>query len=286
MPFKYVFILFSYCILQSSTLFCQNELYKIDQDSSSTWTLFKYDVNTTWQGVKYSFTKPLNWKGKDFAKLGGLIIGTATLSLADEEGRRFFNRQQEDFPNLVRDFGWYFGSPQNYFMANAGIYGFGLLTKNEKVRRTSVLIITSSITSGFIQTIAKNGLGRARPGTGLGPYYFKPFSKEAGHHAFPSGHTILSVTMSHAIAKQFNNTWAKIGIYTVGAIPPISRLIDGAHWLTDVAFSTALSIIVVNSVDKFLFKNESHGISSPKLNKRITWNMSFGANKIGLIGTF
>ena len=77
----------------------------------------KYDTRYTLKSVGHAFTKPLHWKGKDFAKLGILLGGTAAISLADE---------------AIRDFGWYFGSPQNYFMVNAGLYGFGLFTKNEK----------------------------------------------------------------------------------------------------------------------------------------------------------
>ncbi|KJD34482.1 hypothetical protein PK35_01420 [Tamlana nanhaiensis] len=278
---KYVIVFVTVFTIQAGI--SQNKLYTIDQDSSSTWSLLKYDVNTTWHGVKHAFTSPIRWKGKDYAKLGGLIIGTATLSLADESINEFALRQKTDYPSIARDFGWYFGSPQNYFMANAGLYGFGLLTKNEKVRYTSVLIISSSVTSGFIQSLAKNAFGRARPGTDLGPYDFKPFSKEGGQHSFPSGHTVLSITMAHAIAKQVKNPWLKSGIYAIGSIPPISRLIDNAHWFTDIAFSTALSIIVVDSIDAFLKKNNAHGWHK---DSRISWNFTFSGNKIGLIGSF
>jgi len=260
-------------------------LYKIDQNNASTWSLLKYDINTTWHGVKYSFTRPLHWKQKDFLKLGGLVFGTATLALADEGVDKYIENHRSNFPKAIRDYGWYFGSPQNYFMANAGLYGFGLLTKNSKIRRTSILIITSSITSGLLQTIAKNGFGRARPGTGYGAFHFKPFSKEAGQHSFPSGHTVLSVTMAHSIAKQFESPWIKVGIYTLGAIPPMSRLIDGAHWLSDIGFGTALSIIVVDGVDKFLFKEKAFNISEPRKNK-ISWNFAFTGNQIGIVGRF
>ncbi|MCB4797951.1 phosphatase PAP2 family protein [Neotamlana laminarinivorans] len=282
---KKIFILIAVCfIFFANYVNAQNKLYEIDQDSSSVWGLFKYDVNTTWHGVKYAFTKPVTWKGKDFAKLGGLVAGTAILSLADESVNEFAQRQVSDFPGIVRDFGWYFGSPQNYFMANAGLYGFGLLTKNEKVRYTSVLIISSSVTTGFLQSLAKNAFGRARPGTDLGPYNFKPFSSEGGQHSFPSGHTVLSITMAHAIAKQFKNPWVKSGIYTIGAIPPISRLIDNAHWLTDIAFSTVVSIIVVDTIDAFLKRNNAYNLHQKP--KNISWNITFGGNKIGLVGTF
>lgn len=61
--------------------------------------------------------------------------------------------------------------------------------------------------------------------------------------------------MAHSIAKQFDNIYTKIGIYSVASIIPISRLVADAHWLSDVALGTAISIIVVDSVDKFLFNS-------------------------------
>lgn len=246
--------------------------------------LLKHDFEYTIKSVGHSFTRPLHWKGRDFGKLGALLVSTLALSTLDNETNHFFNKNSEGFPKPIRDFGWYFGSPQNYFMANAGLYGFGLFTKNEKVRKTSVLIISSSITSGFIQTMLKNGVGRARPNSGFGNLDFDPFSSKPSHHSFPSGHTVLSITMSHAIAKQFDSTWVKIGIYGIGAIPPISRLVDGAHWLTDIAFSTALSIIVVDCIDKFLFNSKAYDFS--KKPKSVSWNLRLSNNQIGVIGIF
>lgn len=269
-----------YCTAQSL------DKFKTEKDSTNTWQALKYDAKHTLKSVGHAFTRPLYWKGKDFKKLGILVGGTAALTFADKPTRDFFQNQKDDFPRAVRDFGWYFGSPQNYFIANAGLYGFGLLTKNEKVRRTSVLIISSSITTGLIQTITKNAIGRARPSEGRDHLKFKSFANDAGFRSFPSGHTILSMTMAHSIAKQFNNTWVKVGIYTIGAIPPISRLIDDAHWLTDIAVSTAISIFVVDAIDKFLFKEKAYGIDADSKKKKISWNLRFSTNQIGFVGTF
>ncbi|WP_248722837.1 phosphatase PAP2 family protein [Seonamhaeicola sp. ML3] len=255
------------------------------KDSIQVGALFKHDIKSIIKSTGHAFSRPVHWKGNDFIKLGGLLGGTIALSAADDEINSFFSRQREDFPSLVRDIGWYMGSPQNYFMANAGLYGFGLLTKNEQIRRTSVLIISSTITTGVITSLLKTGVGRARPDMGLGNWGFEPFSSEGGFHSFPSGHSSLSITMAHAIAKQFDNTWVKIGIYSIGAIPPVSRLVDNAHWITDIAFSTALSIIVVDSIDKFLSKKELYSDRPTKPNK-ISWNISFSTNKIGFTGTF
>ncbi|NNL16012.1 MAG: phosphatase PAP2 family protein [Flavobacteriaceae bacterium] len=275
---KFLFLFFLLFVTFSSQ--CQH----VESDSINTWELFKYDGKTTFNGIKYSLLRPKDWKGKDYAKLGALISGTVLLSFADDEVRRFSQRQADDFPEVIRDFGWYFGSPQNYFMANVGLYGVGLLTKNEKIRKTSVLIISSSVVSGLISSISKSAFGRARPSSGLGNHYFKPFSKEGRFHSFPSGHTTLSVTMAHAIAKQFDSFWVKTGIYAIGAIPPISRLIDDEHWISDIAFSAAISIIVVDSIDGFL--NRTKAYDYPEKEKTISWNLRFSTNQIGIVGSF
>ncbi|MFT4611674.1 MAG: membrane-associated phospholipid phosphatase [Glaciecola sp.] len=254
------------------------------KDSTSIWSLMKYDAKYTVKGVAHSLSRPAHWEGDDFAKFGILVVGTAALSLADEPIRDWSQQNKNDYPEVLRDFGWYFGSPQNYFAANAGLYAFGLLTKNEKVRKTSVLIISSSITTGFIQSLTKAAVGRARPNSGFDNYTFKPFSGEAAYRSFPSGHTILSVTMAHSIAKQFDNIWVKVGIYTLGALPPISRIIDDAHWITDIAFSAALSIIVVDCIDNYLFKEKAYDYPTKK--KLISWNLRFSSNQIGIVGTF
>lgn len=254
------------------------------KDSLSIWNAMKYDAKYIVKGVGHSLTRPIHWKGEDFTKLGILLAGTATMSLADESFRDWTQQSRDDYPKILRDFGWYFGSPQNYFAANAGLYAFGLITKNEKVRKTSVLIISSSITTGVLQSFLKTTVGRARPASGFDNYTFKPFSGESTYRSFPSGHTILSITMAHSIAKQFENTWVKIGIYTLGALPPISRIVDNAHWLTDIAFSTALSIIVVDCIDNYLFKE--HAYDYPAKKKYMSWNLRFGGNQIGVVGTF
>ncbi|WP_223033298.1 phosphatase PAP2 family protein [Hanstruepera marina] len=253
------------------------------QNSLTVWELLKYDAKNTAQGVAYAYTSPLRWDNDDFRKLTTLTVGVFALSLADETANEFFTGQKENYPQFALDFGFRFGKPQTFFALNAGLYGYGLLTKNEAVRKTSVLIISSAITAGTLQSFSKTAFGRARPSSGKGYDDFNPFSSEAMYHSFPSGHTVLSVTMAHAIAKQFDNTWVKIGIYSVGAITPITRLVEGAHWLTDVAVGTILSVVVVDSIDKFLFTKKKYTYKNPP---KISWNFTFSTNQIGFIGTF
>ena len=249
---------------------------------NSIWKQLAFDGKFTLQSVGNGFTQPLRWQKDDFITAGGIIAGTGILYLSDKEARYFFQNHQNDIPQVVKDVGWYFGSPQNFFMITAGIYGFGLITDNEKVRHTGVLIIASAVTSGIIQSISKTAVGRARPMSGNRDD-FKPFDGTAGYHSFPSGHAILSFSMAHSIAKQFDNFWVKAGIYTVGSIAPISRLWADAHWLSDVGLGIAISIVVVDGVDNFMKKKNAYNYSKPK---QINWQLKAGYGTIGFVGTF
>ncbi|AEH02757.1 phosphatase PAP2 family protein [Lacinutrix sp. 5H-3-7-4] len=256
-----------------------------DKDTTSIGKLFIEDGKNAVLSAKHAFLRPLSWDKKDFTTLGTVAVSAFALATVDDETSAYFTRQKP--PKIFQEVGTRFGSPQVYFIANAGLYGFGLFTKNEKIRKTSVLIISSSFTTGVIQSLSKTVFGRARPGNGLKSNEFHLWSNEPAHHSFPSGHTVLSITMAHSIAKQFNNTWSKVGVYTLGSIAPISRLFAGAHWLTDVGIGAVLSIVVVDSIDKFLYNSNAYDYGDNyKKKNRISWNVSFTGNQIGLIGTF
>lgn len=262
----------------------QKSMRFADKDQTQTfWGRVKYDGLSTFGGIKYAYSQPFHWKTKDFLTTGGIILGQTILYSIDTDSDRFFSEQGEDAPQFLKEFGWRFASPQVSFVVIGGIYTFGLLTKNEKWRKTGVLLISSAVSAGLIQTVSKTVVGRARPSTDKGKHFFKMFSNEGAYHSFPSGHSILSFTMAHAIAKQFDNFWIKAGIYTVGSIAPISRMWERAHWLTDVTFGMALSIIAVDSVDRYL--NGSNRYQTTQKDK-ISWRLSAGVNTIGITASF
>jgi hypothetical protein len=265
------------CLLNSAN----GQELKSALNKETTWNLLKEDGKTIFGGIKYAYTQPFKWKKDDWLTFGGIAAGTALLYIYDEQTSDFFVNQESEAPQMLKEIGWYYGSPQNFFMISAGIYGYGLFAKNEQFRHTGILIISSAVATGFIQTLSKNAFGRARPTQNVGSRMFKFMSKESGYHSFPSGHSILSFTASHAIAKQFENMWVKGGIYAVGLIAPVSRLWAGAHWLTDVTLGMALSIVIVDGIDNFLTSKANIVKEKP-----ISWNIKAGVGTIGLIGTF
>jgi len=216
------------------------------------WQLFTYDIGNMFQSIGYSYVRPLSWEGKQWGTFGAVVAGTGLIYLFDEGSADYFSNQGENIPDFIKDYGRNVGTPENNYFITGGVYLTGLFTKNEKLRRTGVLLVASASSAGLLQQLTKSLVGRARPESGNGKDTFDPFNSNRSYHSFPSGHAMLAFTNAYAIAKQFKNPWIKAGIYTVGAIPGISRLWEDQHWFSDVALGIAISIFTVESIDRYL----------------------------------
>lgn len=265
-------------------------LYGHAQDTSfvknerNGWQTFTYDMGNVFGGVGYAYSRPLYWKGPQFRNLGLFAAGTGALYLVDDQSRDFFSDMEEDVPGVLKDFGWYFGSPQNNYGVTGGIYLVGLFSKNEKLRRTGVLLISAATATGFLQQLTKSLVGRARPETELGKNFFKPFGGSSGFRSFPSGHAILGFTFAYGLGKQFKSPWVKAGLYTAGLIPGISRVWNEQHWLSDVGTSIVMTIFIVESIDRYLDKKYDEKYNNDT--KKLSWNLSFAPNQVGVTITF
>lgn len=245
---------------------------------------FMYDMGSVFGGMGYAYSRPFHWKGKQWKEAAGILAGTALLVLVDEPVHDFMADAEEDIPQFIQDYGWYYGSPQNNYMLTGAVYLTGLITDNPKLRRTGVLLISSASAAGLLQQTSKYVFGRARPRSGDSPTTFKPFEADKDYHSFPSGHMILSFTNAYAISKQFKNPWVKGGILVLGAVPGISRLWESAHWLSDVALSAAISIVTVEAIDRYLDRRYDEKYNDDA--KKVSWNLSVRPNQIGVIIQF
>lgn len=252
------------------------------EKETNLWNDFTYDIGNIFGGVGYAYSRPFHWQGNDWANLGYLTGGTLLLATVDDEVNHWKNGFREDIPNLVIDYGNEYGSPENNYMLTGGVYLAGLFTKNEKLRRTGVLLISSATAGGFLQQVSKRIIGRARPKSGESSDTFDPFhlNRVYNYDSFPSGHAMLAFSNAYAIAKQFRSPWVKAGIYTVGLIPGFVRVVDDFHWFSDVAFSTVLSIFIVESIDRYLDSKYDEKYNNNT--KQVSWNLSFGPNTMGV----
>ncbi|MCL6274576.1 phosphatase PAP2 family protein [Muricauda sp. 2012CJ35-5] len=258
----------------------------IVSQKESTWKNFTYDMGAVFGGIGHSYSRPFHWQGDDWANFGYLTAGTLALFLVDDELNNWTNGFSDDIPGFVLDYGNEYGNPANNYMMTGGVYLAGLFTKNEKLRRTGVLLISSATAGGFLQQVSKRIIGRARPKSGDSSSTYDPFhlNRVFNYDSFPSGHAMLAFSNAYAIAKQFKNPWVKAGIYTVGFIPGFVRIMDDFHWVSDVAFSTVLSIFIVESIDRYLDSkyNEKYNAQS----KKLSWNMRFGPGTLGVAVQF
>ncbi|TLP76971.1 phosphatase PAP2 family protein [Maribacter sp. ACAM166] len=255
------------------------------KDSTQTrWNMFTYDVTNMFKGVGHSYARPLHWQGKQWAQFGVVVSGTSLVYLSDDNTSKFIRNNREGVPRFIRDYGELYGSPENNYIATAGVYFTGLITKNEKLRRTGILLISSATSAGLLQQVLKSVVGRARPLANLGKDTFDPFNSSRNFHSFPSGHALLAFTNAYAIAKQFKSPWVKAGIYTLGAIPGVSRVWDGQHWLSDMVFAFAISTATVESIDRYLDKKYDEKYNNHQ--KLVSWNLNFGPGQMGVTINF
>ncbi|TDQ32534.1 phosphatase PAP2 family protein [Zeaxanthinibacter enoshimensis] len=248
------------------------------------WKMLTYDVGSVFRGIGFAYSRPLHWEKKQWLTLGGITAGTGLIYLVDDETSRFVSIQRESIPKFVRDYGELYGSPENNYLLTSGVYLAGLIAKDEKLRRTGVLLIASASAAGVLQQVAKSVVGRARPVSGLGKDTFDPFNSSRNFHSFPSGHTILAFTNAYAIAKQFKSPWVKAGFYAIGLVPGASRLWDQQHWLSDIAFGVALSIVTVESIDRYLDRRYDKKYTEE--DKQLSWDLQFGPGNVGVVISF
>ncbi|MGY5353046.1 phosphatase PAP2 family protein [Wenyingzhuangia sp. IMCC45533] len=252
------------------------------QEQSSIFNTVKTDVKHTLKGVGRFYTSPFRWEKKDYIGAASILGGFAALTLIDSYVEETATRHEPHIPTVIKKFGDGFGGHVNAFAFSGGIYATGLLTKNKRIRKTGALMFTSVIAAGSLQTLVKVIVGRSRPR--IGDYNdLKPFSLDKQRHAFPSGHSVVSMVFAHSIAKQIDNLFVKSILYTAATIVPVSRVWAESHWISDVALGSALGIITVNYLDNYLTE-----LYEGKKEKKLTntWKIVPGFNNISFSYTF
>ncbi|MBT4414349.1 MAG: phosphatase PAP2 family protein [Polaribacter sp.] len=252
------------------------------------WQNFTYDLGNMAGGMGYAYSRPLYWKKKQFTHFGYIAAGTTSLYFIDDNVDKWADGWRGGVPRWLVNYGNNVGSPNNNFMLTGAVYLAGLFTENPKLRRTGVLLISSASASGLMQQITKRIIGRARPKANVGKDVFDPlhFDRVYDYDSFPSGHVMLGFTNAYAIAKQFKSPWVKAGLYTIGSIPGLSRIIDRFHWFSDVAFSTALSIFIVEAVDRFLDNKYDQKYNPIKKEQKVVWDLKVTPQTFGVVMNF
>lgn len=247
-------------------------------DSVSSNDLYRFA-----DGVIFTYSQPFRWKQKDWITLGVVIAGTGAISLMDEPISKFWKDVDSPVLDKIERVGFHYGKPYSAFIVTGGFYLTGLIFKDKWARDTGIQLGVTLLTSGLLQTLQKDAIGRARPGTNVGAYDFKPFSKSAAYHSFPSGHASVAFGISLVLAQRVQSVPLKIFFYSLAASTTMARLYTEAHWLSDITFGATIGwFCAQTAIDRI--NTNAKRIKESGL--RSAWNVYPSPTGISIVGKF
>jgi undecaprenyl-diphosphatase len=111
-----------------------------------------------------------------------------------------------------------------------------------RVRDAAGAIFVTVAVSGLMAAVLKNVIGRARPNVGEGAYSVRSFAFDSSLAAFPSGHAATGAAIAVVFGLLMPRyRWA---LMWIGALVCASRVLLGAHWVSDVVAGWTVGMAV------------------------------------------
>ena len=214
-------------------------------DTTATFTtVVVRDASTALGLAVRSYTAPFRWDGHDWLCVAGGVTLTGLSAIADRDMQTMMVRNRTSTLDRLADDAIHYGDGLDVAIGVGGLYGVGFLVHDPWLRETMMLAGTATLVSASISTVAKFVVGRARPYTGRGNHFFKPFSFSEDHLSFPSGHTIVAFSISSVLAERIGNPWATVGLYALATSTALGRIYTQNHWLSDVVPAALCSSVI------------------------------------------
>lgn len=140
------------------------------------------------------------------------------------------NSVGNDFSFAIDDYIQYIPMVEMY-----GADILGVQAKNHWFDQTKYLAISQLTTALIVQSL-KFGLNKTRPNN--------------GSHSFPSGHTSQAFTGATVLFQEFKETNPLLAYsgFAFSTTTGAYRIMNNAHWLSDVVTGAGIGILVVNLV--------------------------------------
>jgi membrane-associated phospholipid phosphatase len=213
-------------------------------------------------------TSPFSWKASD-ALCFTVVVGTSGLIYAfDRDIQDWVQTQRTGGSDTAMAFFSDVGDAGYIMVFLAGLYAAGEIAPSLGLRKTAVLGLESLAVTGVVVLGFKCLAGRARPGTGKGPYHFEPFSFRSSFFSMPSGHSASAFAVATSIAEQSDSTVVDVAAYTLASLAALSRVHNNEHWASDVFLGSAIGYFIgrgVAGLNKDRGKKTSVGlVASPQ----------------------
>ncbi len=218
--------------------------------------------------LKQEFTKPFHMHRKDWGKFGAFALTTVAVGFADESIQKQalkFRNSNSWALNVSKGITQSGGTAEVFTLG--GLFAYGLIFKNQKLKTTTLLASQAYITGSAIETVLKFLTGRTRPShydptTEAEPIFKGPFSSTRNYDggrsnsSFPSGHATVAFAAATVFAMEYKKTiWVPILSYSVASLISISRITENKHWSTDVLVGAVLGYLsgrqIVNNYHRY-----------------------------------
>lgn len=216
----------------------------------------------------YSLSSPARWRGKQWATLGALVSITAAVSLADNPVRSFWKGKNNKMLDGIHTVGYHYGKAYTAMGMTGGLYLAGLVFKDQWTRETALILGSSVFSVVLLESTLKPFAGRARPVSGDDHYTFTFFNRAPVYHSFPSGHASIACTISTVMARRVKSIPLKIVFYSLAGTTMVCRLYSDAHWISDLAFGSALAWFCADVAIKRIEENRF------RKRNRVKWKAS------------
>jgi membrane-associated phospholipid phosphatase len=133
-----------------------------------------------------------------------------------------------------------------------GIYVIYYYRKSVIAYKTLYIWLCVAI-SGILVQPFKVAIGRARPSKFEleGVFSFKPFAFNSGYYSMPSGHATTALALSVALAILFPKY--KVPLIIVGLFIAFTRIIVGAHYMSDIVAGGLIGTFTAIIISKHMF---------------------------------
>jgi len=185
-----------------------------------------------------------------------VVIATILLYVyADREIATYFHQMpstnpfKEFFHFLTR-----FGKSEWFLVPSALLYGWFRYKQRPGYAKQALYVFVTNAVAGVGVWLFKIPFGRVRPQLYLEEnlYGFEWFEITPKYVSFPSGHTITVISSAVALSLLFPK-W-KYPILLFGTLVALSRVVVGAHYLSDVLFASFLGTAVAVYFYRYYFK--------------------------------